>query len=145
MKSNMRGVAEARPDIAKIIEKCQPYRPGREWLGHLATLTNENKHQALTAQTRREVTQISPGAGGGAFGLTGGPQIHMSGGASIQMSGGASIGFSGPGQPFQQNMTRTILVDWLFEQPQVSALGLLKHVQQELPKLLDELLDAADL
>lgn len=103
MKRQMPGVAPSLPDVRDEIERHQPYYDGQEWLGHLVTLTNENKHKRLTPQERTETTRLSPGPGGGVIGLSGGAQIRMGHGASIQIGQGASISFGGTGAPIMQS------------------------------------------
>ena len=53
--------------VREAIEARQPYQQGYEWLGHLATLINENKHRRLTPQTRTEHRRIRAESGGSAI------------------------------------------------------------------------------
>ena len=141
---NMRGVAAARPDIRDAIEARQPYRQGYEWLGHLATLTNENKHQKLSPQQRVETRELRPGPGGA--GVIGGPgaSIRMTGNASIRMTGNASISFGG-GPVVARNIQRRVLVDWLFADLRISALATLTEIERRLPSLISEIRQVAGL
>jgi hypothetical protein len=67
MDSKMPGVAAALPGVAAVIEKWQPYQPGREWLRDLNQLAREQKHNRLTLQLVRDtlrcrVTEDATGA-----------------------------------------------------------------------------------
>lgn len=137
------------PKVLAALERHQPYQPGKTLLGHLHDLARINKHQEFTAQTRVETLTLRPSDGGtGVIGLTGGPQIRMSGGASISMSGGASISFTGPGVPISQNITREVLVDWLFNRapvPQLSVLGTLKDLHKLVSQAVSDIRHEAGL
>jgi len=162
----MSGVATNCPDVRDAIEARQPYRPGYEWLTHLSLLTNENKHRRLTPQTRTETKTVETrGPRGGQVGYTegvtflpGGQGISFGPGGSISFGPGGSIEF-GPGgtsvsgvpvDPTTQRpvptpgatVAETVYVDWLFEDPQLSALGTLERIQDSLPSLVDDVLSA---
>ena len=127
------GVAANCPDVRDAIKAHQPYEPGFEWLRHLTLLTNENKHRRLTPQTRTEQRTTRYESGGAAIQLGEGASIHLGGGADIIL-GGQSIR--------QVQPTQTIYVDWLFEHPQLSALGTLERIQESLPSLVDDVVSA---
>jgi len=99
----------------------------------LTLLTNENKHRRLTPQTRTEQRTTRYESGGAAIQLGEGASIHLGGGADIIL-GGQSIR--------QIQPTQTIYVDWLFEDPQLSALGTLERIQESLPSLVDDVVSA---
>jgi hypothetical protein len=141
---NMQGVATARPDIRDAIEQRQPYWSGYEWIGHLATLTNENKHQKLTPQRRAEATRLTGGPGGGTIG-TQGARIGIGEGAAIMIGQGANIQFASEGPVRSHNIEQTTLVDWLFADPSISALETLETIQQQLPTLIAEIRHVAGL
>lgn len=141
----MRGVAAARPDIRDAVEERQPYNGGYEWLGHLATLTNENKHQRLSAQERVEATELRPGPGGtGIIGTPTGGAIRLEGSVSLVTSDGGSMSF-GDGPVTFQNVQRTVLVDWIFADLGVTALGTLETVFKQLPALVADIAGIAGL
>ena len=74
-----------RPEIAVKIESYQHFsNDENSWLPKFMELNNENKHQRLTPQTRKEVKQLNIKSGGG--------------GASISLGGGASISLGRDGQ-----------------------------------------------
>ena len=123
------GVAANCPDAREAIQARQPYVPGFEWLRHLVLLTNENKHRRLTPQTRSEqrTTRFE----------SGGAVIELGEGASIQLGAGADISLGG--QSIRQiRPTQVTYVDWLFEDPQLSALGTLEQIHESLPRLVDD-------
>ena len=155
--------------VREAIEARQPYQRGYEWLGHLVTLTNENKHRRLTPQQRKETKMIeTKGPGGGQIGYTegvtflpGDQGISVSPGGSISFGPGGSIGFGPEGtlvsgvpmDPRTQRPVATpgatveeiVYVDWLFEDPQLSALGTLGRIQDSLPALIAEVLAVSGL
>ena len=143
MDKKMPGVREARPEIAVAVEKHQPYQPGHLWLSSLQDLTNENKHQRLTPQTRAESLQISAGPGGGFVGRVGGAGIGLGQGASISLGPGASISFRGPGPLIEQNIVRHVIVDWLFDPSGLSALATLEEIQRNLGPAIHDILQVA--
>ncbi len=67
MDQKMGGVRSARPDISAVIERWQPFHPGKEWIGDLNRLAREQKHNRLSLQIVRDtvrckVTEICTGA-----------------------------------------------------------------------------------
>ena len=90
--NKMPGVRTARPDVADVIKKWQPYKPGIEWLRQLNSLAREQKHNRLTLQmvrgtTECKVTELSTGAFVKWHGLTFRPGTHL-GTALIESQGG---------------------------------------------------------
>jgi hypothetical protein len=142
MKGVMPGVAQARPDIETAIEVAQAYHPGNEWIMWLNDLSNENKHEGLSPQSRVETrrveitgpagsvsyTPFTPGQGGVRFG----PGVYINGvpiDPSTQM-------------PVPNNRVQTkavIYVDWLFDVNKRSASGTLNTIQARLTTLLQDL------
>ncbi len=142
------GVRTTRPDIFAEIESHQPYQSGYDWLGHLVDLTNENKHQRLTPQARDETRRIRVDTpGGGRVEWT--PAQEGKGG--VTFGRGVSIG-GVPVDPATQRpvpgrlpVTETVYVDWLFEDPRVSALQTLETIQAELPSVIESVSQVAGL
>ncbi|HCT86518.1 MAG: hypothetical protein DKM50_11480 [Candidatus Margulisiibacteriota bacterium] len=82
------GLIRNRPDIASKIESYQAFaNPSNEWFPKFMDLNNENKHQHLTPQERKETRQLNISSGGAS--------ISMGEGCSIQMGAGAMIQFGG--------------------------------------------------
>lgn len=145
LKLQMKGVAEARPDIAAVIERHQPYQPDHDWLGHLRTLVNENKHRRLTPQTRQQGVEFEGGPGGGYMGTAAGG-IKFGPGGKLRIPEGAAftIEFPGPGPIQGHNLMQAVYVDWLFADPHLSALQTLERIQQRLPAAIADIFQVAD-
>lgn len=80
------GLSSNRGDIATKIESYQYFsNQDNWWLPKFMELNNENKHQRLTPQTRKETKQLNIKSSGG------GASISLGGGASISLGRGASI------------------------------------------------------
>jgi hypothetical protein len=90
------GLAAARSDLVNLLASFQEFSsPDNGWLPDLATLSNENKHENLTPQTREETRELrieSQGAG-----------ITLGHGAGISLGAGASISFGGAVITGEQN------------------------------------------
>jgi hypothetical protein len=128
------GVATNCPKTRKAIKDRQPYQPGYEWLHHLALLTNENKHRRLTPQTRMERRATRSDYASASV------ETDDAGNLRIEPSpGGTSLVIRGPlGTPARVVHTR--YVDWLFQEPPLSALGTLQRIQDGLPQLIDDVI-----
>lgn len=94
------GLTISRPDIVMLLEDFQHF--GREsmgWVPAFMDLNNENKHQRLTPQVRREVRELRISGGGPSIGLGEGASISVGPGASISIGGAVISG----GQTFDVN------------------------------------------
>ncbi len=90
------GLSRNRPDIAAMIENYQHFSDIKNtWLPQFMDLNNENKHQRLTPQTRKERKELRLSSGG--------TSISMGQGASISIGRGASITMGGMVIPGGQN------------------------------------------
>lgn len=88
IENKIPGLIANRPDIADDIESYQHFTTEENsWLPKFMDLNNENKHQRLTPQTRKEVKQlnIKSGDGGTSMSLGEGTSISIGPGAFIQM------------------------------------------------------------
>jgi hypothetical protein len=113
MKSQMAGVATARPDIAEAIGRHQPYN--RPALGHLSKLTRQTKHQRLSPRELREER------------------------ASFVVSRAGGVGWYGNAIPIwlarpgmatpAAGTVDASSVEWHFEAPDVPVLGTLEGIQ----------------
>lgn len=84
------GLLASRPDIVDRLLAMQHFAaPSNRWLPEFMDLNNENKHERLTAQTRRETKELRISSGGAS--------ISMGEGASISMGAGTSISFGSGG------------------------------------------------
>lgn len=48
LKTEFKNLNTVKHDVVKIIEKTQPFSRNEQWLKHLTSLVNENKHARLT-------------------------------------------------------------------------------------------------
>lgn len=136
MDQKMPGVRKAKKGIATAVGKYQRYQPGCEWLGHLVTLTNENKHQRLTAQTRTETRRRSVGGGAVSW-----DPSAVTFGSGVWLAGE-------PVNPVTQrtaSTVETIYVDWLFDDLGVSALRTLEEIQTKLVPAVHDVSSVAGL
>ena len=86
------GLAASRPDIVAALMDMQHFGSGgHRWLPEFMDLNNENKHEHLTPQTRREKKELRIGSGGAVISMGEGARISMGPGTSISFGGGAVI------------------------------------------------------
>jgi hypothetical protein len=94
------GITASRPDVVAALVDMQHFgAPGREWLPKFMELNNENKHQRLAPQTRKEVKELRVSGGGASMSLGQGASITVGRGASISIGGAVIHG----GQSFDVN------------------------------------------
>ena len=94
------GLSVTRPDIVSIIEDLQHFgSSGNQWLPAFMELNNENKHQRLTPQERKEQKELRISGGGASMGMGEGASISVGSGASISIGGAIIRG----GQTFDVN------------------------------------------
>jgi hypothetical protein len=116
---------ESAATVWKALEHCQPYQSGYVWLGQFNRVNNENKHGALVAQTRNEVTVVKADIAGGGSVSWNPSNVRFGSGVSI---GGVPVNPSTqmPVPDLRLNVTKTVWVDFRFEDIGVSAIGLLR-------------------
>jgi hypothetical protein len=94
------GLSTSRPDIATKIESYQHFAaPNNRWLPLFMDLNNENKHQQLTPQVRKEAKELRISSGGASISMGSGASVSIGPGASIQIRGMVIPG----GQKFDVN------------------------------------------
>ena len=82
------GISTSRPDIVTKLESYQHFSSSEnKWLPLFMELNNENKHQQLTPQERREKKQLNITSGRAGISLGQGASISLGPGTSIQMGG----------------------------------------------------------
>jgi len=82
------GLPSNRPDIASKIESYQYFAdPKNHWLPKFMDLNNENKHQNLTPQQRKEIKQLKISSGKVDLLLGDGATLKLGSGASITLGG----------------------------------------------------------
>ncbi len=80
------GLTQNRPDISTKIESYQYFAdPDNAWLPKFMELNNENKHQRLTPQQRKETKQLNIKSGGVSISMRPGASISMGPGTAIQI------------------------------------------------------------
>lgn len=96
------GLSLSRPDLVQLLLEMQHFGSrGFAWLPIFMELTNENKHQRLTPQVRRESKELRISGGGASIGIGEGASISIGHGASISIGGavirgGQSFGVGNP-------------------------------------------------
>ena len=96
------GLQHSRPDIVDKLCSYQCFAdPENTWLPAFMDLNNQNKHQHLTPQTRKEAKQLRLGSGGAAITLGQGAAITLGRGAQIRVGdmlipGGQRIDVNNP-------------------------------------------------
>lgn len=82
------GLATNKADIVTRIESYQHLaNADNKWLPKFMDLNNENKHQKLTPQIRKETKQLNLSSAGASISLGQGASISLGRGASIQIGG----------------------------------------------------------
>ena len=94
------GLLATRPDVIALLMEMQHFgAKGYKWLPAFMELTNENKHQRLVPQIRREAKELRISGGGASIALGQGASISLGAGASISIGGAIVRG----GQTFDVN------------------------------------------
>jgi len=94
------GLTAKRPDISQLLVEMQHFGSrGYSWLPGFMELTNENKHQRLTPQIRKEAKELRISGGKAKMSLGQGASISIGSGASISIGGATIRG----GQSFDVN------------------------------------------
>jgi hypothetical protein len=96
------GLQDSRPDIVILLLEMQHFGShGHKWLPDFMDLTNENKHERLTPQIRKESKELRISGRGASIGMGEGASIAVGPGASISIGGtiiqgGQSFGVGNP-------------------------------------------------
>ncbi len=113
------------PDLWNFLESVQPYHGDWDWLGIFNKINNENKHDKLIPQTRKETEQVR--VTGPNTSVTWTPQ-------NVRFGQGVYIGgipvdprTQMPVPHPSQTVERLIWVDFVFDGANISALTLLKQ------------------
>jgi hypothetical protein len=100
IESCIPGLSKARPDIVQALMEMQHFGAAKNmWLPEFMELNNENKHERLVPQIRRESKELRISSGGAAISLGEGASISIGRGASISIGGAIISG----GQVFDVN------------------------------------------
>lgn len=115
------GLAASRPDIVTALIELQHFGSrGYTWLPEFMELTNENKHQRLTPQVRKEQKELRISGGGASIGIGEGASISIGPGASISIGGaiiqgGQTFGVGHPPRVQGGTVETIVWVSFLFE------------------------------
>ena len=140
------GISSRRPDIAEKIESYQHFAgQSNKWLPIFMDLNNENKHQQLTPQIRKETKELRISSGGASISMGPGASNSMSPGASIKIGNMVIPG----GQSFDVNRPPTTigpgkkeLITWVsfhFSTNNEPVLPLLKQTLEGIARIVGEL------
>jgi len=140
------GLANSRPDIAVKIESYQYFsNPANIWLPTFMDLNNENKHQRLTPQVRRETKQLNIKSGGASMLLGQGASIRIGGGASIRIGnaiiqGGQTIDVNNPAEITGQATQEVISwISFHFSSNNEAVIPFLNNALVGIEKIVNEL------
>lgn len=146
IEKNLPGLTANRPDIASKIESYQHFEnASNNWLPKFMELNNENKHQQLTPQIRKESKQLNISSGGATISLGEGASISLGEGASISFGnlvipGGQSFDTNNPAKILGQGKQEIITwVSFLFSTNNELVLPLLKQTLYGTEKIINEL------
>ena len=139
------GLTASRSDIVQLLLEMQHFGSrGNIWLPQFMELTNENKHQRLTPQTRTETKELKISSGGAAISLGQGASISIGNGASISIGGAVITG----GQTFDVNRPpivrggRTEVITWVsfnFASNNLPVMPLLENSLKGVRRIVEEL------
>lgn len=140
------GITTSRPDVVQALESVQHFA-GADWgwMPHFMELNNENKHQRLTPQIRKESRQLKISSSSGAAIILGdGASIQIGGGAHIQLGdafipGGQSISPTNPGRVIGGNQEVTVWVSFHFSSNDMPVMGLLEQATAGVEKIVQNL------
>ncbi len=140
------GITVSRPDIVAKIESYQHFADhANQWLPKFMDLNNENKHQQLTPQTKKEQKQLKISSGGTSISMGEGTSISMGPGTSISLGGmnipgGQSFDVNKP--PITTGSGKTEVITWVsfhFSTNNEAVLPLLTKSLNGVKKIVDEL------
>ena len=139
------GIA-ARPDVVARLNSYQHYSdPKNKRLPQFMDLNNENKHEKLTPQTRKEARQLRIESRGTAIDLGPGASISMGSGASIQFGdvvipGGQDFSGERPAMVHGSG-TQTVIVwvSFTFDANGETVLPFLKNAISQVEWIVNEL------
>ena len=145
METCIPGLATSRPDVVRVLEELQHFgSKAMDWIPIFMDLNNENKHQRLTPQVRRERKELRISGGSASIRLGEGTSISMGPGTSISIGGAVIPG----GQSFDVNNPPSVqggtieVITWVsfdFEGAAGPVQPLLTRALAGVEQILDEL------
>ena len=144
--SKIPGLSISRPDIVKVIMSYQAFSSvENDWLPKFMELCNENKHQNLTTQARKEKKQLNISSGRVSISLGENCRIEMGEGSMMQLGGaiipgGQKIDVNHPPQILGQAKQEIITwVSFNFQSNNEPVLPLLEKALDGIKKIVNEL------
>lgn len=110
------GLGASRPDVVQSLLEMQHFGSyGYTWLPDFVDLTNENKHERLTPQIRKESKELRISGGGASIGIGEGASISIGPGASISVGGAVISGGQtfGVGKPPRVEGGKVETITWV--------------------------------
>jgi len=110
------GLSTSRPDVVQSLLEMQHFGShGYTWLPDFMDLTNENKHERLTPQVRKESKELRVSGGGASIGIGEGASISIGPGASISVGGAVIRGGQtfGIGKPPRVEGGKVETITWV--------------------------------
>lgn len=143
IEAGIPGITASRPDVVRALEFVQHFA-GAEWgwVPHFMELNNENKHQRLTPQTRKESRQLKISSPCGTSIILGdGASIRLGGGAHIQLGdavipGGQSMDPTNPGRVIGGIQEVTVWVSFHFSSNNMPVMPLLEQATAGVEKIV---------
>ena len=146
IKKCIPSLSKSRPDIVAKIDSYQHYHgENNKWLPRFMELNNENKHQQLTPQKKREFKQLRISSGSTKIIMGGKASISMGRGAKIQMGdmtipGGQTFNADNPPITFGPGKKKVITwVSFYFSSNNEPVIPFLTKCVQRIEKIVDEL------
>jgi len=146
IKACIPGLSANRPDIAEKIISFQHFSDERnQWLPVFMQLNNENKHQQLTPQVRRETKELRISSGGASISMGSGASISIGRGASIRLGrmtipGGQTFNAERPPGTFGPGKKEVITwVSFHFSTTDTPVLPLLNQALEGVDRIVSEL------
>lgn len=140
------GISVHRPDVVIKLEGYQHFAsPSNSWLPKFMSLNNDNKHQKLTPQTRKETKELRVSSGSVGLSLRGGATIKMSGNAQMRIGNAVVSGdhyfTSNNPIPFQGDAKQEIItwVSFHFSTNNEQVLPLLSQALKGVDTMVTEL------
>ena len=139
------GLSASRPDLEQALLEMQHFGSrGYRWLPVFMDLTNENKHERLTPQVRRESRELRISGGGASIGIGEGASISIGPGASISIGGavirgGQSFGVGNPPRVEGGTVETITWVSFHFESTGQPVLPLLEVALKGTSQIVSEL------
>lgn len=110
------GINASRADVVQALLEIQHFGSrGYKWLPDFMDLTNENKHERLTPQVRKESKELRISGGGASIGIGEGASISIGPGASISIGGAVIEGGQtfGVGKPPRVQGGKVETITWV--------------------------------